>query len=1294
MRNRIISLLLALALCLTLLPLAAFAAGEHSHKLCSHGDGCTICPADAVEDKTFATALTCKEVNGYNRLHAGDEQIENNQGIVTLKAGTYYLTQSIDVSRVNIEGNVLLCLNGNNIVVSMNQYCVRVENGAALTLCDCKNNSKITHGSYNGRPFIGGGVSVDPGSSFIMYGGSISDNSTYLSHATGNGVLVESGSSFTMYGGSITNNTTAGKGGGVYVGENAAFTMHDGTISGNTASAYSGVYVSETAAVTISGGTITGNTKENLFLNGQGARITIASNLRPDARIGVSSSLTADGQTPIKIAAGAANSNLNYTKIFTADALAQGYVVTQTGAELFLTKHTHNWTYAADEETKTITATCSNNDLCPLSGDGGSVTLKAPEGPLTYTGKDQPAILENNLKPGAGEPAVGYVRIGEFGPEKLENGALPKSADTYTASMMLGSAEVSVEYTIDKAELTVTANAKTISYGDEPANDGVTYHGFAEGEGESNLGGELTYTYSYTPDLDIGSYIITPGGLSAANYKITYGTGTLTVEQREVTLIWHDHENRTYDDGKTVTAEAGNLVNGDKISVAVGQGHWTAVGTYEAIADELRGKKKDNYKLPYDNSVWYTINEADQTLTFANPGDQSVVYGDTLDNPAANDRTGKDGSGVTYTSSDETIATVDANGTVTAKKTGTVTITASADAVTNKYNVGTARYQLTVVARPVTVTVDAVSRVYGEGNPSFTATVPDGTLVGNDTIEALGLTLNTTANEASDAGSYAVTGEASNPNYAVTVDGADKLTIIARPITVTVDPAERVYGEADPDFTAQLTGGTLVNGDTVASLNLTLTSTATETSPVGSYNVTGTASNKNYDVTVVGEKKLTVTPKSITVTVDAVSRAYGEANPPFTAAAPDGALVGSDTIDSLGLSLSSTADATSPVGSYDVTGTASSPNYTVTIDGKNKLTVTAKRIPVPAAGTSTFVYNGEVQTYQLAENAYYTITGNTAKDVGKYAAKVTLTDTANTVWSFGTTGAQYYPFEITPAPATVTVLDQQITVGQSAPELTSEAYTITGLFGDDEISITLYYADSSDTSKPVTPDTSRTGTYAIVAVLGDPVNANYTVTFENGTLTIVNHPILPILPALMPATGNGTFTDVAANAYYYEAVEWAVKNGITDGLSAKRFGPDAPCTRAQIVTFLWRAAGSPEPMTRSSFTDVVSGSYYEKAVAWAIENGITVGTSATTFSPDMICTRAHAVTFLARAVRAIASGSAGFRDVSDSAYYAKAVKWATDNAITNGIAPGLFGPNYDCTRAQIVTFLWRLYAAR
>ena len=172
------------------------------------------------------------------------------------------------------------------------------------------------------------------------------------------------------------------------------------------------------------------------------------------------------------------------------------------------------------------------------------------------------------------------------------------------------------------------------------------------------------------------------------------------------------------------------------------------------------------------------------------------------------------------------------------------------------------------------------------------------------------------------------------------------------------------------------------------------------------------------------------------------------------------------------------------------------------------------------------------------------------------------------------------------------------------------------------------------------------------------------------------------------------FADVPTDAYYYEAVKWAAKKGITGGIGNGLFGPNQPCTRAQIVTFLWRAAGSPEPKAMSSFADVSTDAYYAKAVAWAVENGITTGTGDGKFSPDATCTRAQSVTFLFRAIGKLVDSKAEFSDVLADSYYANAVDWAVENGVTNGIGDGLFGPDNSCTRAQIVTFLFRAYQGK
>ncbi len=207
--------------------------------------------------------------------------------------------------------------------------------------------------------------------------------------------------------------------------------------------------------------------------------------------------------------------------------------------------------------------------------------------------------------------------------------------------------------------------------------------------------------------------------------------------------------------------------------------------------------------------------------------------------------------------------------------------------------------------------------------------------------------------------------------------------------------------------------------------------------------------------------------------------------------------------------------------------------------------------------------------------------------------------------------------------------------------------------------------------------------------LKDNGDGTYTFTMPGSKVTI--EASFAEKKADEPVAPEKIFADVSVDDYFYEAVKWASENGVTGGIGENLFGANLPCTRAQIVAFLWRAAGSPEPKSLSSFVDVSADAYYAKAVAWAVEEGIVSGTSATTFSPDAVCTRAQSVAFLYRAFGEKVDKAAGFSDVSADAYYADAVAWAVENGVASGIGGGLFAPDQDCTRGQIVAFLYRAY---
>ena len=258
--------------------------------------------------------------------------------------------------------------------------------------------------------------------------------------------------------------------------------------------------------------------------------------------------------------------------------------------------------------------------------------------------------------------------------------------------------------------------------------------------------------------------------------------------------------------------------------------------------------------------------------------------------------------------------------------------------------------------------------------------------------------------------------------------------------------------------------------------------------------------------------------------------------------------------------------------------------------------------------------------------------------------------------------------------------------------------TVTGVPEEGNVTVTcdngITVDSENGTYSAVLPN--RTVSYTFTANYDE--STNYTATSAKCEVSVTRRyssPSTPVTPEPEPTPEETVrFADVSTSAYYYDAVKWAVENGVTDGLSATTFGPYESCTRAQIVTFLWRAAGSPEPKAMSSFTDVPASAYYAKAVAWAVENGITNGMTETTFAPDATCTRGQSVTFLYRALKGTASGSTYFTDVASDAFYADAVNWAVASDVTNGTSNTTFSPNADCTRAEIVTFLYRAYQGK
>ena len=552
----------------------------------------------------------------------------------------------------------------------------------------------------------------------------------------------------------------------------------------------------------------------------------------------------------------------------------------------------------------------------------------------------------------------------------------------------------------------------------------------------------------------------------------------------------------------------------------------------------------------------------------------------------------------------------------------------------------------------------------------------------------------------------------------------------------------------------------------------------------GSYSITqgDLALNENYTIdfhagTYTVANKLAQSDFRFESIPSAVSKTYGD--PDFSAGAVSAAEGSTVTYESSAPAVA-TVDGTGKVtilkaGSTVITATAAETADYEQATATCTLTVEKKPITIPTADATVFTYNGTEQTYALAEDGAYTITGNkqtNANETG-YSVTAALKDTANTQWADGTTADKTYTFVIGKAVITVKAKDQSAYVGDKVPALSKDSYTVSGLVGEEKLTTqpTVKYVGAD--GNEITPDMTKTGEVKILAA-GAEASGNYTIRYEDGKLAVSTRPSGGGGGSSRPSThpvkaevskdpdgtvslsktnaakgdkvtitvkaeqhyevdeviirdskgkqlavkdnGDGTFTfempadkvtveptfswvnpfaDVANSAYYVDAVEWMLKREVTQGTTETTFSPNLNCTRAQIVTFLWRAAGSPEPKGTVSFTDVSAGSYYAKAVAWAVENGITGGTGNGLFSPDAACTRAQSAAFLYRAAGSpTVSGSAGFSDVAADAYYAQAVAWAKEHGITDGIGGGLFGSANDCTRAQIAAFLWRLYAEK
>ena len=850
MKKRITSVLMALALCLTLLPTAALAAnGEHA---AGNHTGFTELYMEEGEDGTSTLKKDGKE---WTPAVGSDN--------LTLEAGSYYLSTALTLTdySILISGNVTLCLNGKNIVcngetkdghvISVGAYGTT----AHLTLTDCQTTAGTIDGGGNASPVVNlyGDCGLD------MYGGTITGG--------GVGVYVDTGCTFKMSGGAITGN----KGYGVNMVA-GTFNMSGGTITGNG----NGVHVNNDSrfpstfnvngAPTITNNGKDGTTKNVYLREGQTIHVTGAFT----GTIGVTAAKPSAGTPIVTVSDGGSitKGSLGYDN--------GTYEIDKDG-----NIKEHNWNYTqSGAETNTITANCTE---CGVSG--GSVKIVAPAADtLTYDGTAKRAELTANDWLGADvkKIEIKYSKCSSNVYRPINT--VPTDAGDYKATITLtngdgSSLNVDKFYSIGKAKLTVTAKDTLITYGDELTGGGVKYTGLVKVGDESKLGGTLDYDYTYTRYDDInGSYTITPKGLTSNNYEITYVKGTLKVEPREVTLEWKNTENRTVGDGKGgVTAKACNLVHFDEIYVTVEGGEQpTEAKTYTVTATDLTGEKAGNYKLPANATTTYTVGKAAATVTTYPKANTNLTY--TGKAQALVSAGAAEGGTLVYSSTkDGPYTTAIPTGTNAGKYD--VWYMVSAEENSSYSSTTPVKLEVTIAPKALTaadITVaEIASTTYTGKDITPTVTVKDGEAELNPNQD---YTVSYTNNRNAGTATVTVTGKG---NYTDTA--STKWTITPAPLTVqsaTVNP-KTYNGTKNADvskvnFNGLVPGDALIRGtdyevkaefdsaDAADSCTATVTVTLKGTTVAKNYTLTNTSCEESA---AIGKASQTVTipsGKSIT----------------------------------------------------------------------------------------------------------------------------------------------------------------------------------------------------------------------------------------------------------------------------------------------------------------------------------------------------------------------------------------------------------------------------------------------
>ena len=926
---------------------------------------------------------------------------------------------------------------------------------------------------------------------------------------------------------------------------------------------------------------------------------------------------------------------------------------------------TDGWKFTIGKATQTITVPTDKTivkdgiaeDISDWATVAGVTGGSAP-GTLSYTldGSYTGVALEGNQLTVDSSVATGTTITIKV--TAKETGNYNKEEQTFTVKVA------------DKntATVTITGLPGTVTYGQE-------FTLAASQTGDTGTSGKWSWDFDgdYFQEKSTGGHQETltlqaiKAGTPSKSITATYESGThkgsatvnAVVEKKEVTVSGIAAENKEYDGGTTATVNASGATitgkeTGDDLTVSVAAGstfdsadagsRTVTLGTLT-----LGGTSAGNYTLATSgNQTKATANITVRDLTVKPDSGQSKSYGTTPDPVLAYTSTG--------TVTGETAAFDGALSREAGEDVGQYDITKGSLELKDSGTFKAANYNLVLDTEVVTFEITKVT--YGSSAPTKTVNILKN-YAGVQTGRLTAADFFTTA-PAEAKITHAVPN--SNHSSMMSLAGEDSSG------NFTYASKRNITAASDESWTVT------ISSKNYTDINATLTFSPVDRTDAG-VTISSVPASKTY-----GE--------SFTLTASVTDAGTGTGSWTWTSNDPSVLQVTGTGASATVKALKAGSATISAKYESDTTmGEQTTAPITV---GKRVITVTADNKSMTVNGTlPTFtVTYGNLPSGVQAADIFGTLASASTTTDGKITGSFDITVTTPVLKTEA--GANYEVGAVTKG--TLTVNPRSSSGGGGDSSVSTYSVTVDKT-ENGSVSVSPKSASKGNTvTITVTPDK---GCVLETLTVLDKNDKEIKLTEKNGKYTFT----MPASKVTVKATfmDDNTmlnyFVDVKTGDYFYNAVLWAVQEGITSGTDATHFSPNASCTRAQIVTFLWRAAGSPEPKNMSNFKDVPADSYYAKAVAWAVENGITGGTGDGKFSPNATCTRAQAMTFLYRASGSPAViGSATFSDVAANAYYADAVKWAEKNEITGGIGGGLFGADNDCTRAQIVTFLYRAYS--